>query len=215
MADPTLQLVPGVQRWLIARTDRDGASSEEIADMLSGFLQWSFRDLVVGDQPGASPEELWTTADHEWRVSAARPIRLLESPRQTEPDIGQGRVIAAREQLEDLPLVNAARPWFIFIEIWWRGPPATIAWPCLTVGTFGHRSRDYSEADWLLLRSVLPVAEIADPGDATWSEAQAERIDDVVDAVKNSTVSAVKAVLIALGFGAALYFFGRAGARRR
>jgi len=87
MADPTLRLVPGRQQWLIARTDRDGASSAEVADMVAGFLQFTFRDIVSGDQPGASPEEIFEVADHEWRVSAARPVRLLLAPTQTEPPV--------------------------------------------------------------------------------------------------------------------------------
>lgn len=183
MADPTLRLVPGRQQWLIARTDRDGASVAEVADMLAGFLQFTFRD-VQGDQPGSSPEEVFSTGDHEWRVSAARPVRLLLTPSQTEPPVS-GSIIARREDLAELPLLNASRPWYLVAEVWWRGPAAVIPWPALQVTWAGTRQRDYTEADWLLLRSFVPPGDAVDPGDSTWIEATGDNVVDDLNAIKS------------------------------
>jgi hypothetical protein len=183
MADPTLRLVPGRQQWLIARTDRDGASAAEVADMVAGFLQFVFRDITGGDQPGSSPQELFPTGEHEWRVSAARPVRLLLVPSQTEPPVS-GAIVARREDLAELPLLNASRPWYLVLEVWWRGPAAVIPWPCLQVTWAGTRQRDYTEADWLLLRSFVPPGEVPDPGDATWGATATEAIAEGAKAIK-------------------------------
>jgi hypothetical protein len=212
MAEPKLKLIAGRQQWLIARTDRDGASAAEVANMLAGFLQFTFRD-IQGDQPGSSPEEIFTTGDHEWRVSAARPVRLLLTPSQTEPPMA-GSIIARREDLEELPLLNASKPWYLAVEVWWRGPEATIAWPALQVTWAGTRQRDYTEADWLLLRSVVPPGEAADPGDQTWVEditADAAAAAGALKSVLSTTALVVAGLLTAAG---AILLLTRRRARR-
>lgn len=212
MADPTLRLVPGRQQWLIARTDRDGASAAEVAKMLAGFLQFTFRD-IQGDQPGSSPEEIFTTGDHEWRVSAARPVRLLLTPSQTEPPLA-GSIVARREDLEELPLLNASKPWYLAVEVWWRGPEATIPWPALQVTWAGTRQRDYTEADWLLLRSVVPPGEATDPGDQTWLEDITDEAAAAAGALKSVLSTAALVVAGLLTAAGAILLLTRRRARR-
>ena len=227
MADPRLKLVPGRQLWLVSRTDRDGASAEEIADMVRGFLQFTFRD-VDGGQPGSSPQELLATGDHEWRVSAARPVRLVGGPVQSMAELESallaylggstdngtaGSIVAAREELDPLPILKAERPWYLVLEVWWRGSAASIPWPALQVTWAGTRQRDYEEADWLLLKSFVPPGEVEDPGDATWGEAQGENVTEAGEAI----VKAARApMLLAAGFVAVVGgMFLLARARRR
>jgi hypothetical protein len=230
MADPTLKLVPGRQLWLVSRTDRDGASAEEIANMVRGFLQFTFRD-VEGGQPGSSPQELLATGDHEWRVSAARPVRLIGKPvptvaevapilseyllsQSTPGGLAKMQTIATREELDPLPILVAERPWYLVLEVWWRGAEAVIPWPCLQVTWAGTRQRDYEEADWLLLKSFVPPGEVTDPGDATWGEAQTENATEAGEAI----VKAIRApMLLAAGFVAlvgGMYLVARASRRR-
>lgn len=213
MADPTLRLVPGRQQWLIARTDRDGASAAEVANMLAGFLQYTFRD-IQGDQPGSSPEEIFTTGDHEWRVSAARPVRLLLTPSQTEPPVS-GAIIARREDLDELPLLRASKPWYLVVEVWWRGPEASIPWPALQVTWAGTRQRDYTEADWLLLRSFVPPGDAVDPGDDSWAGSTSAAIGQTLAAIKSglSTAAVVVGGLVAVG--GVILLLSRGRARRR
>lgn len=218
MADPTLELVPGRQVWIVGRTDRDGASAAEVASMVAGFLEYSFR-TVTGGPPGSGPNELFATASDppEWRVSAARPVRLLVPPTQSLPEMesslateldsadptgGDGHSVARREELDPLPILVATRPWYVVLEVWWRGPAATIPWPCLQVTWAGTRQRDYSEADWLLLRSFVPPGTVADPGAESWGEAQETNAAAVVDEVKRQfTVGLGTAALVALVVG--------------
>jgi hypothetical protein len=213
MADPTLRLVPGRQQWLIARTDRDGASAAEVADMVAGFLQFTFRD-VQGDQPGSSPEEVFPTGNHTWRVSAARPVILLLTPSQTEPPVS-GSIIARREDLEELPLLNASRPWYLVVELWWRGPAASIPWPALQVTWAGTRQRDYTEADWLLLRSFVPPTEATDPGDDSWSGATSAAIGEGLRVLKSGLSTAALVVAGLFAMGGVMLLASRGRARRR
>lgn len=220
MADPTLALVPGRQVWLVGRTDRDGASVAEVSRMVAGFLQYSFRD-VEGGPPGSGANEVFTTSRAkeplEWRVSAARPVRLLVPPTQSlvalessmtaalvtaSPAGGEGKIIARREDLDPLPLLVASTPWYIALEVWWRGPASTIPWPCLQVTWAGTRQRDYTEADWLLLRSFVPPGTATDPGAETWGEAEAANVADTVDEVKKQlTTGFVVALVVAAVVG--------------
>lgn len=212
MADPTLRLVPGRQVWILGRTDRDGASAQEVADMAAGFLEYSFRD-VSGGPPGSGANEVFATSHDplEWRVSAARPIRLMFPPVQSVDELdsslkaslagdspgGDGEVIARREELDPLPLLNASRPWYLALEVWWRGPASTIAWPCLQVTWAGTRQRDYEEADWLLLRAFVPPGSVPDPGGESWGEAAGE----AVSAVARKAVAVGRSSLLLVGAG--------------
>jgi hypothetical protein len=214
MADPTLDLVPGRQVWLVGRTDRDGASLAEVSRMVAGFLQYSFRD-VSGGPPGSGANEVFSTekknAPLEWRVSSARPVRLLVPPTQSlvelessmtaalgtaSPAGGEGHVIARREDLDPLPLLVASTPWYIALEVWWRGPASTIPWPCLQVTWAGTRQRDYTEADWLLLRAFVPPGTATDPGGETWGEAESANVAATVDEVKKQLTAGLGTVAV-------------------
>jgi hypothetical protein len=218
MADPALALVPGRQVWIVGRTDRDGASVAEVSRMVAGFLEYSFRD-VSGGPPGSGPNEVFATTSTppEWRVSAARPVRLLVPPTQSLPEMeallasalasadpsgGAGHSVARREELDPLPVLVATRPWYVALDVWWRGPAATIPWPCLQVTWAGTRQRDYSEADWLLLRSFVPAGTATDPGAESWGEAVETNGSEAVDAFKKQlTVGLGAAVLVAVVVG--------------
>lgn len=164
MADPTIRIVQGPQRWLLVRTDRDGASAEEVADMLAGFLQYIFRQL------GADALEIFETGDHEWRIGQARPVRFVSPPTKDTLFLSTGTKIADSMDLDVFPTVSGERPWFMVVEIWWRGVQTEVRWPALKVSGLGWREWSLDRADWLLLQSRIPDAPPADPGDQTWGE---------------------------------------------
>ena len=203
--DPTIELVQGCQRWTLARTDRDGASAAEVAAMVAGFLQWVFRDVGESDAPGASPEEVFSTSDLEWRVSAARPVRVIDGPRKDDPG-PFGSLIATREQLAELPLLNASHPWYLTIELWWRAPTVRIRWPALSVTWYGRRYYSLEQADWLLVRSSLPASPIADPGDESWSDAVSASVSSTIAAVKNygKSLAVIGTIAVGVAIGLAL-----------
>jgi hypothetical protein len=182
--------------------------------MCAGFLQYSFRD-VSGGPPGSGANEIFATSKDplEWRVSSARPVRLVATPSQSVasfeasltaayPSPTGGSIIARREDLDPLPLLVASTPWYIALELWWRGPASTIPWPCLQVTWAGTRQRDYTEADWLLLRAFVPPGTATDPGDATWGESVEASTTAAVDEVKKKlTFGLGTAAVLALVIG--------------
>lgn len=162
MAEPTIRIVQGPQRWLLVRTDRDGASADEVAGMLAGFLQFLFRQL------GADALEIFETGKHEWRIGQARPVRFVNLPTKDTLFLATGTKIADSMDLDVFPTVSGERPWFMVVELWWRGVQTDVRWPALKVSGLGWREWSLDRADWLLLQSRIPDATGSDPGDATW-----------------------------------------------
>lgn len=197
--EPTIRLVQGCQRWLIVRTDRDGASEEEIAGMLAGFLQFVFRQL------GADALEIFETGDHEWRIGAARPVRYVVRPTKTIQVLTAGESIADSLLLDTFANIEAQTPWYMIVEVWWRGPDTVIRWPALKVIGIGFREWTLDRADWLLLQSRRPFNAQVDPGDQTWGEAVTDEALDALkgvgERIKEETSSVVK---VSLGTAAVL-----------
>jgi hypothetical protein len=189
MADPTIRIVQGPQRWLLVRTDRDGASAEEVADMLAGFLQYIFRQL------GADALEIFETGENEWRIGQARPVRFVTLPTKDTLFLSTGTKIADSMDLDVFPTVSGERPWFMVVEIWWRGVQTDVRWPALKVSGLGWREWSLDRADWLLLQSRIPDAPPGDPGDATWGSAVKKKAKEAVKTAGNWS----------LGLGAGLF----------
>ena len=95
--EPTIRLVQGPQRWLLVRTDRDGASADEVAGMLAGFLQFTFRQL------GADALEIFETGELEWRIGSARPVRFLSRPTKETLFLSSGTKVADSLDLDVFP----------------------------------------------------------------------------------------------------------------
>jgi hypothetical protein len=200
MADePTIKLVQGQQRWLIVRTDRDGASAEEVAGMLAGFLQYIFRQL------GADALEIFETGRLEWRIGAARPVKYVVEPTKEIQVLTAGAKVADSLDLDMYPTIEAQTPWYMVVELWWRGPDTEIRWPALKVSGIGWRSWTLDRADWLLLQSRIPEITAPDPGDQTWGEAVTDTALDALkgvgERIKEETSSIVK---MSLGTAAVL-----------
>lgn len=185
----TIPLVQGEQIWVLIRTDRDGASADEIGRSVGNFMRWILRNAAQGGTGITDLHQLIQTGANEWRVGAARPIELVAVDR-ARPRYAAGQVIAAREQYpgEGIPTVNGQTPWWITMRFWWRAQSTTVEWPSLVarVGSLtGLNLADYSidQADWTLDRAIVPHTRIPDPGDASWSAAQEQRIETVASRV--------------------------------
>jgi hypothetical protein len=175
--------------------------------MVAGFLQWVFRD-IESDAPGSSPEEVFATSDLEWRVSAARPARVIDGPRKDDPG-PVGDVFARREDLAVLPNLVGQSPWYVTIEIWWRAPSTVIPWPALAVTWYGRRTYDLSSADWLLVRASTPTHPVADPGDQSWTDAVTQSVASTIESVKNYGKIVGVIGSISLGVALAVVLSGR------
>jgi|WetSurMetagenome_2_1015567.scaffolds.fasta_scaffold70512_4 hypothetical protein len=194
MADePTIRIVQGPNRWLLVRTDRDGASADEVAGMLAGFLQFLFRQL------GADALEIFETGEHEWRIGQARPVKFINLPTKDTLFLSTGTKIADSIDLDVFPTVSGERPWFMVVEVWWRGVQTEVRWPALKVSGLGWREWSLDRADWLLLQSRIPAAVPADPGDATWGTAMKGKAKEAVKVVENWSLGLGAGLLAILG----------------
>lgn len=184
-----IPLVQGEQVWTLLRTDRDGATADQIGASVGDFMRWVLRNAATAGTGITDLNGVIQTGTKEWRVGGARPVTLT-SVERTRPNYAAGHTIASRETYPGagLPTVNGQTPWWVTIRFWWRPASTTVDWPSLVarVGSLtGLNVADYSidQADWTLDRSIVPRVPIADPGDATWTESQAKRAEDVATSI--------------------------------
>ena len=212
----TIPLVQGEQVWVFARTDRDGASAEEIAGSVGDLFRWVMRNAKTSETGLSDLHQVISTGEHEWRVGAARPIQLVSVDRQ-RPPYPPGKVIASRETYpgEGIPFVSGTSPWFVVVRFWWRAATTEIQWPSLIarVGSLtGLNVADYTidDADWVLDRAIVPASTAKDPGDATWGKQQEDR---AIEAAGTALAVGGKTVGL-LAFAAAVFLLLRARMRR-
>jgi hypothetical protein len=127
----TVPLFPGkVQRWVLARTDKDGANESLVrADVERALesLGGSYGNVVVK------------------RVS--RSLVMPVAP-----------VVKRREQLTVLPLLSGQKPWYVEVEFDYHGSVETIAWPIVgPVASFS--GCDTNALDWALLSVGGPLKD--------------------------------------------------------
>lgn len=212
----SIPLLQGEQIWILLRTDRDGASADEIADSVGDFMRWTLRNAAAGGTGLTDLQQVIKTGDNEWRVGAARPVTVV-SVAQTRPTYPDGKTIAARESYpgDGIPTVNGQTPWWVTIRFWWRAASTTVEWPSLIarVGSLtGLNLADYTvdQADWTLDRAIVPAAKATDPGDATWSQAQGKRIEQAASGILSGGVKVLGGLALLTG----AYFIIRSRLRR-
>jgi hypothetical protein len=194
-----VRIVQGENVWRVLRTDRDGASADEIRSSAAGnYLKWA----LAPANTTAEPWEAIPTGDGEWTIGAARPVQMLVVSHD-RPALPPGVLLGDRQtSLADVtPTVRAERPWWILLRFYWRAPSTTIPWPSLQVGTFGGRNRVHSGADWTLDRAIALAgkSDLAED-DRNWSDRQVERAEQ---AVKSVFSGAGKVVAVVAGVGLA------------
>lgn len=182
-SDATIPLRQGRNVWRLWRTDRDGASQDQVIETVGAAMVQFLRPTGPSD-----PWDVIRTREKPptWRIGAARPVELraLEQHERgtTGPSMGtpsESGVLAERMSYPGkvLPTVRGQRPWWVLVDLWWRKPDTTIPWPGFRVGVLGQRWRTVVDADWVLERAefVPGAAEtLPDPGDETSLEEHAE-----------------------------------------
>jgi len=217
MADiASMPLEQGEQIWVLLRTDRDGASAAEVGDSVGDLMRWVLRTAKTAGTGITDLIQLVKTGDNEWRVGAARPIQVI-SVERARPTYPAGKIIATRETYpgEGIPTVSGQQPWWVTIRFWWRGATTTVEWPSLIarVGSLtGLNLADYTidQADWTLDRAIVPVAKVADPGDATWGQVQGKRIEQAASTMLSGGAKVVGGVALV----AVVYLIIRSRLRR-
>lgn len=199
-----LPVIQGEQFWRLLRTDRDGASRDEILGMVGPFMAFALSEaLTAGPQ-----EKVIKTGDHQWRIDKARPIEALDAS-QTLIDLPDGTVLGKRETADPaiIPTVRASKAWFVTVRFWWRGSSTEVSYPAQVVSSLGVATRGTlgSGSDWLLDRAVAPAQPDQDPGDATWGEATEENVKTTVKAVASAVFSWGTAAIAVVAGAAVLY----------
>ena len=177
MTTPTVPVRAGWNTWTLARTDRDGASPEQVRQTAIAAVARALRPL----QGAPLPHELLIEPDGVSRIGNARPLRVLSVAPWDAPSIGaSGQVLADAQALYPLPYVTASRPWRVVVDFAWRGPDGSVPWPAWRKDIVGHTERSSFDGgagdDWLLWESVYRGAADAGGG-MTWSEAIVDGIE--------------------------------------
>lgn len=203
MADiAKIPLVQGEQIWVLIRTDRDGATSDQIGASVGDFMRWILRNAAQAGTGITDLHQVIQTGPNEWRVGAARPISVI-SVERSRPSYPAGTTIAARETYpgDGIPTVNGETPWWVTIRFWWRAASTTVEWPSLVarVGSLtGFNIADYSidQADWTLDRAIVPNAPVKDPGDQTWTVAQGKRVENAASTIFDTGTKVVGGIAV-------------------
>ncbi len=200
---PTIKLPQGEQYWVLLRTDRDGASAEQVGDSVGDLFRWVLRNAQAAGTGITDLNQVFSTGKNEWRVGAARPIQLV-SVGQQRPDYPVGKVIASRETYpgDGIPTVAGKAAWFVVVRFWWRASDTEVQWPSLIarVGSLtGFNLADYGvdQADWTLDRAIIPTTTTVDPGDATWGQVQAQHIGQAVGSLATGAKVVTGVVVLA------------------
>ena len=196
-----LPVIQGEQYWRLIRTDRDGASREEILRMVGPFMAFALSEVSTG----GPQEKVIKTNDLEWRIDKARPIQALDAS-QALLDLPEGTPLGDRKTVDSkiVPTVRATKAWYITVRFWWRASSTEISYPAQVVSSLGIATRGQlgSQSDWLLDRAIAPSEPMQDPGDATWGEVIEEQTTATVKQVASAVASwGMTAVLALAGFG--------------
>jgi hypothetical protein len=195
MANPgTVKVVQGANLWQVLRTDRDGASQDEIPQMAAAMVRWTLREV---DQ---SPlYELTRTGPNEWTFGSVRPLAVAHVSHSAQSFPRNSIVLGTRYTSVPgtVPTVRGESPWYVLLSFMWRKPSVSIPWPGVSEGLFGRKD-EVNGADWVLQEARTMVGQ--DPGDATWMAKMGKHAES---AAKSAT-SDLERVALAAGAGIGL-----------
>lgn len=207
-----LQVRTGRNVWLLARTDRDGATETEVLQTAVSFVHGVLEGGLVEhlQVPDGRPDVATAV------IGAARPV-VITAVRGGRDGIYRGPLpgeLTARAQNcpGELMQVRATRPWFLRVGFDWRGADTTIDWPRLQVSWVGTRHRkEVTENDWLLVEARF-AGDSPEGTDQSWVDAVVNGTGDrVADAVVPLAEAYKKVLLpVLLGVGAVVVVGGTA-----
>jgi hypothetical protein len=169
----SLIIKPGRNLWLLARTDRDAASNDEVRLTCAAFLTRVLPG-AAGPVPPASPGG--PSDASRYFLGAARPIDISAS--QDRIRVPKGIETWTREEQPELYAVNAERPWYVLADFDWRGQTTPLPrWPTRVVNDFGVATTDPQHLDWLLLYAAH-MGPASRP-DGSWSGAVVDKATEI------------------------------------
>jgi len=188
-------IFPGRNVWLLARTDRDAPSYEDVIQTCAAYLS-----RVFGER---SPEEIISTAPGRYIIGAARPVLIdaeqtaIDAAATFRPQI-EGAVHGRYENCPEVYVVRADRTWWVMVGFDWRGPTTQREWPARSVNWLGIPSTGPGvDLDWLLVTAATSGA--AKEPDTSWSQETGENVAETAKAVTRSVGIPVGLLLVGAG----------------
>jgi hypothetical protein len=187
-----LTIRKGANVWLLARTNRDAPSPEDVVESTAAFLIKTLGFASPVGTRGVLETVVSPKGVRRYYIGAARPVEISAADRPIT-DL-PGVVYARRENCPEpeLAFVEGQSPWYVAVEFDWRGNDVEIPWPRRRVNWLGVPSdSDPSRPfDWLLLQANFVGAEA--------KHEDSSLIEDVIDEVTDYWRTAKKEVEKAL-----------------
>jgi hypothetical protein len=168
--------------WLLARTDRDGATEPEVLQTAVAFLHSALGEPLALEEIFPLPQSQKGVVYAV--LGKANPV-VVSAERGDEKGIYRGRplpgsVIARSQNCDPLPTVKGTQPWWVRVGFDWRGSDEMIPWPMERVTPVGKRIWGAPQRnDWLLVEARFVGRETGAPRD--WLGEQLEGLGDKVE----------------------------------
>lgn len=185
-----LEIRPGRNVWVWARTDSDAPSADDAIRSCVSVMSRILPDVVPGVVPPPSPRG--PSDGSRYFLGAARPLDVRAS--QTRPPYPRGLQTWDRNQLPELYSVQAQNPWWVSCDFDWRGPTFSVdPWPRRKVNAFGVAVDDPQRLDWLLMFAAHLGPATRPDGDWT-GDAASTVVDTAETAAKGGLILAAIAL---------------------
>lgn len=218
--------------WVLARTDRDGSTHEEVLQsggaVLTRFLGQASplgqRTIFEVLQSPKGDEQ-----QARFIIGAARPV-LVTAKQDTRGDLFRqltangllqgGRELGYHTDCAVIRTVKASQPWYVVAEFDWRAPAVRIPWPRRKVNLLGFPEDADQDLDWLLLAAAHqgPAREKDTDLISEVSDETAKEIRKAKKSAERAVSKAVKPLLwgasLAAGAGLVWYLTTNTGKRR-
>jgi hypothetical protein len=207
----------GHNRWVLARTDRDAPTLDDVQNTTGAFLRTVLGPASPFGQRGVSDGlSVPGSAGKRFFIGAARPIDIQAvQPESTSEALAlvrpEGELLGSHTDCAVIRTVQAERPWIVAANFDWRAPTTTIPWPKRKVSDLGFELLDDQDhgLDWLLLGASH--AGLAKHPDSTLVDETGKAVAKGARELLSSTRT-----LIMLGVvGAGGYYLVRRGLRAR
>jgi hypothetical protein len=164
-----VEIVPGRNRWLVSRTDRDGVQPDGVRSTALVVL----RRWLQGASP-LSMRSVYAEHGETYVIGAARglvfdisdappavPELVAEAmPRRggrAMPELSPGAVQRV-ENCRIVRAINAGSPWWLSVRFSWHGAAVRRPWPRFSVNAIGVEDDNDRSLDWLLIEAASEAA---------------------------------------------------------
>lgn len=192
-----LEIRTGRNVWIWARTDHDGASSDDCVRSGASVMSRLLPDVVPGVVPPPSPKG--PPGGSRYVLGAARPLDV--SAARKRPPVPPGQTWAAKDA--GTFRVAAQNPWFVTVDFDWRAPTFVLTeWPRRKVNILGFAVDDPLNLDWLLMTATHTGPATRPDGDLV-----DDLVSTAVDTARNVT-GASAAIALGLAVLAVIVWAG-------